>query len=263
MPSYLLSIGLLSLVAFGCGPRAKPVALDVPAEHPIHVAPAELEPGAGQVTAIDAPWGGGRHRYDNDDLAVFQQMLDQTNPMPGGPESSLQIHVLVRRFLLAYHQSEVAGIACVAWALTNPQGQLVFDETIYASAYTANKGLNGVRNPIHQGLTKRVHTAAQTVASGLPPGAPPTWVYEDYQAAAAAIPDALGPSIVVTVKRGGVERGVEYAGETGEEFARCDDSIDWYERLGIARPAEEPAPTQPTEQLPSTISEPPAQAPAP
>lgn len=262
MRYLILSVGFFLSASFGCGPRVKPVTLDFPAEHRVYVAPVELEPGAGKTTGIEA-LGSGRYRYDEKDLGVFQQMLDETNPMPGAPEESLRIHVVVRRYLVVYHESEAAGIGCVAWALTNPQGQLIFDETVYASAYTNWKGVNGVKNPMNQGLTKRIHTAAQAVASGISPGVPPTSVYEDYESAAAAIPDALGPVFVISFQRGGVQRGVEYAGETGEEFARCDDSIDWYERLGIARPVEEPPPAAPTGEPPSTITEPPAQAPAP
>ena len=259
----ILLIAFLSFTALGCGPRAKPVTLDVPVNHPVSVAPAQLEPGAGKVTAIDVPFGSGRYQYKAKDLAVLQQMLDETNPMPGAPEDSLQIHVVVRRFLVAYHESEAAGIACFAWALTNPQRELIFNETVYGAAYTTWKGVNGVKNPIHQGITKRVHTATQAVASGLAPGPPPISVYEDYQSAAAAIPDALGPTFVVTLKRGGVERGLEYAGETGEEFARCDDSVDWYHRLGIAPPVQEAPPEESADEPPSTISEPPTENPAP
>jgi len=239
-----LSALLLSMNP-GCTPRAQTVTLDVPIHHSVSVAPAELEPGASKVTAIDVPFGGGAYRYKGKDLAVLQQMLDETNPMPGAVGASFRIHVLIRRFLVAYHQSEAVGFACVAWALTNPRHELIFDETFYAAHYTGNKGVNGVKKPIHRGITKRVHTAAQSVASGLPPGPPPTSVYEDYEAAAASIPDELGQILVVSFGRGGVERSVDYEGETGEEFARCGDSIDWYYRLSIPRPAEEPSAATP------------------
>jgi len=258
MRALIFFVGFFLLASLGCGPRVKPVTLDFPAEHRVYVAPAELEPGAGKSIGIEA-LGSGRYRYDEKDLAVFQQMLDETNPMPGAPEDSVRIHIVVRRYLVAYHESEAAGIACVAWALTNPQNQLVFDETIYAAAYTDWKGVNGVKHPMNQGLTKRIHSAAQAVASGLSPGAPPTSVYEDYDSAAAAVPDALGPVFVISFQRGGVQRGVEYTGETGEEFARCDDSIDWYHRLGIRRPEVE----APSDRPSDTITEPPKQSPVP
>jgi len=238
----------------GCTPRAQTVTLDVPVHHPVSVARAELEPGSSKVTAIDVPFGGGAYRYKDKDLAVLQEMLDETNPMPAAIGESFRIHVLIRRFLVSYHQSEAVGIACVAWALTNPGDELIFDETFYAAHYTPNKGVNGVKKPIHRGITKRVHTATQSVASGLPPGPPPTSVYADYESAAAAIPDELGQILVVSFGRGGVERGVEYVGETGEEFARCGDSIDWYYRLSIPRPAEEPSGTPP---VPTEVEPPP------
>jgi len=259
MRRSIASIVLLGSLSFGCGPRAKPVTLDVSATRAVSVAPVQLEPGAGKVTAIEA-WGGGRHGYKERDLAVLQQMLEETNPMPGPPESSLRLHVVVRRFLVAFHQSEAVGLACFAWAVTNPQAELVFAETVYASAYTSRKGVNGVKDPIHQGITKRVHSATQAVAAGLQLGPLPSKLYEDFESAAASVPDALGPILVVTLQRGGVERGVEYAGETGEEFARCDDTVDWYERLGIPRPPEEAAPG---EASPPVITEPPPESPPP
>ncbi len=238
--SAVLALGVYAaLSTLGCAPRAQTVTLDVPANHPVSIASPEVEPGASKVTAIDVPFGGAAYRYKDKDLAVLQQMLEETNPIPGAPGESFRIHVVIRRFLIAYHQSEAVGISCVAWALTNPRGELVFDETFYAAAYTGNKGVNGVKKPIQKGITKRVHAATQAVASGLPPGPPPRWVYEDYESAAASIPNELGEIRVVTLQRGGVERSVEYVGETGEEFARCNDSIDWYYRLGIPRPAEE------------------------
>ena len=242
--AWTLSALVLSMNP-GCAPRAQTVTLDVPVHHPVSVAPAELEPGSSKVTAIDVPFGGGAYRYKDKDLAVLQQMLDETNPMPGAVGASFRIHVLIRRFLVAYDQSEAVGIACVAWALTSPRDELIFSETFYAAHYTGNKGVNGVKKPIHRGITKRVHTVTQSVASGLPPGPPPTSVYEDYESAAAAIPDALGQILVISFGRGGVTRRVEYEGVTGEEFARCGDSIDWYYRLGIPRPAEEPSSTTP------------------
>jgi hypothetical protein len=241
----ILLIAFLSFTALGCAPRAQTVTLDIPVHHPVSVAPAELEPGSSKVTAIDVPFGGGAYRYKDKDLAVLQQMLDETNPMPAAVGESFRVHVLIRRFLVSYHQSEAVGIACIAWALTNPRDELIFNETFYAAKYTGNKGVNGVKKPIHKGITKRVHTATQSVASGLPPGPPPTSVYEDYESAAAAIPDELGRILVINFGRGGVTRGVEYQGETGEEFARCGDEIDWYYRLGIPRPAEEPSSTTP------------------
>ena len=67
----------------GCTPRAQTVTLDVPVHHPVSVARADVEPGSSKVTAIDVPFGGGAYRYKDKDLAVLQQMLDETNPMPG------------------------------------------------------------------------------------------------------------------------------------------------------------------------------------
>lgn len=244
---------LVSIVAFGCTPRAQQVILDVPVNHPVSVAPLEVEPGASKVTAIDVPFGvGGAYKYKEKDFAVLQQMLDETNPIPGAPGESFRIHLLVRRILVAYHQSESAGISCLALAITDPEGQLIFDETFYASAYTPNQGVNGVKKRLNKGITKRAHSVVQEVASGRGAPRPNTWIYHDYESAAAAIPDALGPVLVINLQRGGVTRGVEYTGETGEEFARCNDSVDWHYRLGVPKPAEEPPADEPAAEPPAT-----------
>lgn len=198
-----------------------------------------MEPGASKVTAVGSPfksWG-----YKDKDVQVLQQMLVEENPRPGAPGESFRIHLVLRRVLLAYHGAEAVAFACVAWALTSPTGELVFKETFYAADHTSKEGAKGVKKRIHIGITERVHTNAHTAASGGPPAGRRPWTFDDYESAAEAMPDALGVIPVLDLGRGGATRRVEYVGETGEEFARCDDSIDWFYRLGIDRPVEEVA----------------------
>ena len=87
----ILLIAFLSFTALGCGPRAKPVTLDVPVNHPVSVAPAQLEPGAGKVTAIDVPFGSGRYQYK-------AKMLEQ-------PKSSEELERLADAMDAIYEQS--------------------------------------------------------------------------------------------------------------------------------------------------------------
>jgi len=226
----LVSCVLIQLTAAGCA-RTQPVTLKVPSSHPVIVAAVELDPGASKVTSIESPFNTGR--YNERDLEVLQEMLDETVPFRGPPEESFRIHLVLRRVLIAYYRGEAVGLSCIAWALTSSRGDLVFDEQFYAAAHTGGKGVSAVKNRMHTGITMRVHHRAQEVASGLPYGQPPQFTYDDYESAAAAVPDALGVILVTTLGRGGATRGVEYVGETGEEFARCSDFVDWHSRLGI------------------------------
>jgi len=247
---------LCALVLFadpGCAARAKTVTLDVQATHPVSVAPIEMEPWASKLTAVGTYRVG---RYDDNDLRVLHEMLEEAIPVRGAPEDSLRIHLVVREFLVAHSNNNAAAIACVAWALTNPRGELVFDEQFYASRRTPPLSISGIKNRIHEGITKRVHHRAQDVASGRPLGPQPEDTYDDFERAASRVPDWMASHFSVWEGRYfSIERTV--AGEPGETVVRRNDYINWYDRLGIPKPADEPYPGASPEAPPSTTPLPP------
>ncbi len=73
----------------GCTPRVRP-SRSTFRFIILSVSRADIEPGSSKVTAIDVPFGGGAYRYKDKDLAILQQMLDETNPMPDAVGESFQ-----------------------------------------------------------------------------------------------------------------------------------------------------------------------------
>lgn len=240
---------LLAFTAFGCSARVKTVTLNVQGTHPVSIAPIEMEPGATKLVAVGTYKVG---KYKSKDLRVLQTMLDRTIPMRGAPEESFRVHLVVRSFLIVHSNEKGAGLACVAWALTNPHQELVFDEQFYAARASPPLSVTGIKNRIHEGITKRVHQRAQDVASGRPLGSPPEDTYDDFERAASRVPNQFKselPTIFGGYDQWGNQTGIwrTVGGQSGEESARRCDRIDWYRRLGIARPpgAPEPPPALP------------------
>jgi len=245
----VLLSALLAFTAFGCSARAKTVTLNVQATQPVSVSPLEMDPGAAQLVAVGSYKVG---KYKSKDLGTLQTMLERTIPMRGAPEESFRIHLVVRSFLIVHSNEKGAGLACIAWALTNPEQELVFDEQFYAARASPPLSVSGIKNRMHEGITKRVHQRAQDVLSGRPLGSPPEDTYDDFERAASRVPDRFKselPTIFGGYDQWGNQTGIwrTVAGQSGEESARRCDRIDWYARLGIARPpdAPEPAPALP------------------
>ena len=235
---------LLVFTALGCSARVKTVTLNVRATHPVSVAPLEMDPGAAKLVAVGSYKVG---KYKSKDLRVLQKMLQRTIPMRGSPEESFRIHLVVRSFLIVHSNEKGAGLACIAWALSNPQRELVFDEQFYAARASPPLSVSGVKNRMHQGITKRVHQRAQDVLSDRPLGSPPEDTYDDFERAASRVPDRF-KSELPTIFGG----SKIVAGQSGEESARRCDRIDWHRRLGFARPVDAPE-VEPPEKPPSTL----------
>lgn len=249
LPWSALWSALVAFIVLGCSARAKPVTLNVEATHPVTIAPIEMEPGASKLVAVGTYKVG---KYEPKDLSVLQTMLESTIPIRGAPDQSFRVHLVVRSFLIVHSNEKGAGLACIAGALTNPQQELVFDEQFYAARDSPPLSVTGIKNRIHEGITKRVHQRAQDVASGRPLGSPPEDTYDDFERAASRVPNQFKselPTIFGGYDQWGNQTGIwrTVGGQSGEESARRGDAIDWYGRLGIVRPpdAPEPAPALP------------------
>lgn len=241
------SCSALLLTVAGCAARSKTVTLDVHATHPVSVAPVAMEPGATKLVAVGTYKVG---EYKAEDLRVLENMLNETTPIRGTPQDSFRVHLVVRSFLIVHSNQKGAGLACIAWALTDPRGELVFDEQFYAARSSPPLSVSGIKNRIHEGITKRVHHRVQDVASGRPLSLPPEDTYNDFERAASRVPNQF-KSELQTIFGGydqwGNQTGIwrTVRGGSGEGSVRRGDDIDWYERLGIARPPNAPKPAPP------------------
>jgi hypothetical protein len=240
----VLICATLLLATAGCAARPKKVTLAVPASHPVQIASVEIEPGAARVVNVGTYKVG---KYKSHDLRVLKQMLNKAIPVHGASKESFQVHVVVRSFLIAHDNTKGAGLACIAWALTDPDRELVFDEQFYASRRSPPLSIGGIKNRIHVGITKRIHQRAQDVASGRPLSPPPEDTYNGFERAASQVPNNLRsdlPTIFGGYDQWGNPVGLHRTvrGQSQEGSARHYDAIDWYNRLGIPRPPDAPAP---------------------
>lgn len=228
----------LLLAVSGCAARPKKVTLDVPASHPVTIASVEMEPGAAKLINVGTyPVG----KYKSHDLRVLKQMLKKTVPVLGDTDQSFHIHVIVRSFLITHDNTKGAGLACVAWALTSPDGQLLFDEQFYVSRRSPPLSIAGIKNRMHVAITKRIHQRAQDSASERPLSPPPEDTYGGFERAASRVPNDMRselPTIFGGYDQWGNPVGLHRTvrGSSEEGVARRYDRIDWYSRLGVARP---------------------------
>ena len=78
-------------------------------------------------------------------------MLRESIPIRGGARTSFQIRLVIRHVLVATSSSYDAVIACVAWALTDSDGELIFDEQFYVVPSMHSRGLEAMKNQMHTG----------------------------------------------------------------------------------------------------------------
>lgn len=171
--SYLhASLALLACVALsGCGTTGRTstftLALDLPkpakATSEIHVASAAMDVDAAHLNAVNVqPWG----KFDVEDLRNIERSLQRTishqvkgTLPPAGPR--VDIHVVIRRYVVSTSNTAGAVLACVAWAATTPKGVVLYDEQFYASDTVYLIGTIGrLKDAVHKAIVRRIATTA-------------------------------------------------------------------------------------------------------
>jgi len=113
--------------------------LDLPARPKVaafvQVASAAMEADAAYLNPLNVqPWG----QFGPEDLKNIEQSLQDTivpHLAPASPaaHSGMDLHVVVRRYVVSTSNTAGAVLACVAWAATSPQGSLIYEEQFYAA----------------------------------------------------------------------------------------------------------------------------------
>ena len=106
------------------------------------------------------PWG----KFDAADLENIRDSLQFTfnkNMPEDSPsyESQLNIHLFIRRYVVSSSNTGGGVLATVAWAATDVDGKLVFEEQFYAwgSGFLVTT-LGVVKNSVHKRIVRRVGT---------------------------------------------------------------------------------------------------------
>lgn len=235
---------LFSLVVTGCGVTGNTsrFVVDVRSEvskGPISVTRIDLEPDQSRLVNVGTyAWG----KYDAADLENLTQSMKESAKSVAGP-SAFGVHVVVRRFLVATGGSDGIAIACVAWALTSPEGKIAYHEQFYASRHVNTFGtVGGIKDTVHEAISKRVLGRAAAIAAQ--PGTnvfesvKPVNAFDTYEEAVAGLPASLTAASLTIVQLG---NGYSYmvigkgATETaGLAWVQKADHLDWNARLGLA-----------------------------
>ena len=206
------------------------VDLDTPP--PVHLRSITLEPNRNRSVVVGAyDWGD----YDQDDLNTLAESIRDS--LPKNPRSTqADLHVVIRRMLTSYSNQEGFVIACVTWALAQPDGRK-FHEQFYASKYAyMSTTAGGIKNTIHQAIAERIlRTAAEiteTPNADIKPY-PAQHTYQTFEEATVGIPRSISSLNISTLILGGGYYWKEptTTRESGRSFAREKDHFDWDDYL--------------------------------
>jgi hypothetical protein len=240
----LLGLGLgvgLAGASTGCGITGNTSTFVVnvrseQAKGPIKVDSIELEPNQSKLVNVGTyAWG----KYDEADLEVLTKSMKDSAASLGGA-TPFGVHVVIRRFLVATGGSDGIALACISWALTMPDGTLIFHEQFYASKHVRTFGtVGGIKDTVHEALTKRVLGRAAAIATA--PGSnafesvKPERTFDTYEDAIRDLPPSLTAVSVGIVQLG---NGYTYytlkQGQTSGsqlEWVKQPDHLDWPTRM--------------------------------
>jgi hypothetical protein len=114
------------------------------------------------------PWG----KFEPDDLRNFEQSLRDTitTQLPATVRSTgprLDVHVMIRRYMVAASNTGGAVLASVTWAATDAEGKLIYQEQFYASeavSWIWTPGL--LKESVNKSIVRRIATTSLELATG-------------------------------------------------------------------------------------------------
>ena len=165
----------------------------------IRVASVAVDSNVAQFKAVKGvqPWG----KFGTDDLRNIEQSLRDTikAQLPAtfrSTESRLDVHLVVRRYFVSVSNTGGAVLVNVAWAATDSQGKLIYQEQFYASDAVYLIGTIGrLKDSIHKAIIRRIATTSVALATS--PGAasarPITFEYTSttFEEAATRLPKTM------------------------------------------------------------------------
>jgi len=170
----ILAIGVC--VLSGCGSTGDSWKFSVPLDAQQHasivsdvgVESVASDENESYLNVVKVPrWG----KFDSRDLRNLEQSLHLTlaRNLPdhaARPDSRLNIHVFVRRYVVSWSNTGGGVLATVAWAATDAAGNLVFDEQFHAwqtEFPLMTVGLAKTR--VHEQIVRRIATTALWLAA--------------------------------------------------------------------------------------------------
>jgi hypothetical protein len=100
----------------------------------VNVASVAMDADAAYLTVVNVkPWG----KFGPDDLKNIEQSLKDTisphlTATSRNVDSQMDLHLIVRRYVVSMSNTAGAVLSCVAWAATTPKGSVIYEEQFYA-----------------------------------------------------------------------------------------------------------------------------------
>lgn len=169
----LMSCAALSACGTTGGTSRFALPLDLPAGQKVaasmRVASAAMDADAAYLNPLNVkPWG----KFDADDLRNIEQSLQDTisphlAPASGSADPGMDLHLVVRRYVVSTSNTAGAVLACVAWAATTPKGALIYQEQFYASdsGYLVTT-IGLIKDSVHMAIVRRIATTSLALAQG-------------------------------------------------------------------------------------------------
>ena len=142
-------------------PRGEKVTADV------HVASASMDADTAVLNPVKVqPWG----KFEPDDLKNIEQSLQDTisphlTATSRSADAKMDLHLVVRRYVVSTSNTGGAVLACVAWAATTPRGSVIYEEQFYASDAVYLFGTIGLlKDSVHKAIVRRIATTSLAIA---------------------------------------------------------------------------------------------------
>lgn len=142
-------------------PRGEKVSADV------HVASAAMDADAAYLNLVKVrPWG----KFGPNDLKNIEQSLQDTisphiTATSRSAVAKMDLHIVVRRYVVSLSNTAGAVLACVAWAATTPGGSVIYEEQFYASdtGYLLTT-IGLIKDSVHKAIVRRIATTALAIS---------------------------------------------------------------------------------------------------
>jgi hypothetical protein len=157
---------------------------------PVKVASVEMDTEASRLVYQDL---AGFGKFDAKDLDNLRESICKTL-MPASTvpvvENGLNfdLYVVVRTYIIYNTAQRFNVLACVAWCLADPSGEIVYHEQFFASDKGSSFGttIGDVKMTLHRNLVRRIGMKALYVVKVHPPEHEPVFpgTYDDFDSTA-------------------------------------------------------------------------------
>jgi hypothetical protein len=187
------------------------------------------------TVGIVLPWG----KFDENDRSNIAASIEDALAAAGrGKEINynelIQIHALVRKYLLRTSTSFIFVFSAVEWVAVNSRRDLLFQDTFYSTAFCEAPKictLGSVKDEVNAAIVERIAKRAILLGVGLDP-MPMTHerTYDTYEEAAATM--RVSRRSLLTSLLFGKHPGNDDEHLSWLESAKLTTQTDWMRRLG-------------------------------